>query len=63
MDIIQNYGILELELFVKWLVPGIDSVEEKANEIALGYLNLIMFLEEHTETNWRHGTSIQEPKL
>lgn len=63
MDIIQNYGILELELFVKWLVPGIDSVEEKANEITLGYLNLIMFLEEHVETNWRHGTSIQEPKL
>lgn len=58
MDIIQNYGILELELFVKWLVPGIDSVE-----ITLGYLNLMMFLEEHVETNWRHGTSIQEPKL
>lgn len=58
MDIIQNYGILELELFAKWLVPGINSVE-----ITLGYLNLMMFLEEHVETNWRHGTSIQEPKL
>lgn len=55
MDIKRN-KILKLELFVKWLVPGIYSAEvgvlekeEKANEITLGYLNL-KFLKEHMLT-------------
>ena len=54
MYITQN-RILKLEVFVKWSVPGIYSAEvgvleeEKANEITLGYLNL-MFLKEHMLT-------------
>ena len=52
MDITQSDMVLELELFVRWLTPGIYSAEvglpeeEKANETSLGYLYLIMFLKE-----------------
>lgn len=52
LDITQKNWILELQLFVKRLIPGIYWAEagfleeEKANENSLGYMNL-MFLEEH----------------
>lgn len=57
LDSTQSTRILELELFVKWLLPGIYSEEvglleeeEKTPEITLGYLNLITLLKEHMQT-------------
>lgn len=47
MTITQNKRVSEGEFFIKWLIPNIYLAEvglpeeENANEITLGYLNLI----------------------
>lgn len=69
MNITQSKRILELGLFVKWLIPDICLAEvglleeEKANEIILGYLNHIMFLKDINEHVQVGRTGLQSGDL